>query len=48
MIGRLHFARDVALLVAGVEPGDPSGTGFGREDIRPRRFDIATERRHQP
>ena len=48
MVGRLHFAGDAALLVAGVEMRDRPGAAFAREDVLPAGLDVAAQRRHQP
>ncbi len=48
MVRRLDLAGDPALLVAGIELGDRPGAALRRDDVAPARFDVSTERRHQP
>ena len=47
VVGRLHFAGDAALLVAGVEMRDRACTALAREDVLPGRLDVAPKRRHE-
>ncbi len=48
MIRRLHLASNVTLLIAGVEMRNLPRARFAGEDVRPRRLDVRTQRRHQP
>ena len=43
VVGRLHFAGDAALLVAGVETRDRPGAALAREDVLPGRLDVAAQ-----
>ena len=47
MILGLHFARDMAFLVAGVEAGDTRCAGFRGKQICPSGFNICPQRRNQ-
>ena len=49
MILGLHFARDEAFLATGlgIKARDPACARLGCQQVRPSRFDIATQRRNQ-